>query len=702
MTGSSSRRLISRIVNHQILLVGIIVIASVLAFAALVLPIIWSANTFVLDVGDVAPQDILAPGSITYVSDVLTEQARKSAEKAVTNVYLPIDPNISRQQLEKLRVALNYISVIRLDGFASLDQKLADLTALPEPQLDRTVAERILALTEAQWQAIQQETLNVLEETMRSTLRSDQVKTAQANIPTLIRFSFSLEQAELITRLVTPFVVANSLYSEELTEVEREKARESVFPVSKQFVSGETIVRRGQLLTAVDVEALSKLELIRTGSNTEILISAAALVIVINLVLGFYVFRFRPNSLRSAVNVLFISIWFLVLLGLARGFTFNHTVLPYLFPLSAFALVTASFFSIEVGFISALAISVFAVFGINNPFELSMFYLLPSLTGIFVLGKGQRISNFFQAGLVIGFTGSLIIVIFRFLSASSDWIGIATLIGAAFLNGIAAASLTLLVQYLFSQMLGITTALQLHDLARADHPLLQFILHNAPGTYQHSLQVANLTEQAAEVINADALLCRVGALYHDAGKANNPSFFIENQVPGQIDTHDDLDPSTVAGTIIQHVHDGVLLAKKYRLPKRISDFILEHHGTLFTRYQYSQALQQAGKDNTVDITRFQYPGPAPRSKETALLMLADGCEARARAELPKDETELRSLIRKSIDSIVQSGQLDNTDLTLNDLNLITESFTKSLQNTYHPRIRYPEIKPSIKKNSSSG
>lgn len=697
MTGSSVQLLISRVFNHKSLLVGIIIIASFLAFAALVFPILWGANTYILDVGDVSPQDILAPGSITYVSDVLTEQARKSAEKAVPNIYLPIDPNISRQQLERLRIALNYISVIRLDGFASLDQKLADLTALPEPQLDRTIAERILGLTEAQWQAIQQETLNVLEETMRNILRNDQVKTAQANIQTLIRFSFSLDQAELITKLVAPFVVANSLYSEELTEQEREKAREAVLPISKQYVSGETIVRRGQVLTAVDVEALSKLELIRTGSNTEIFISAGALVFALVLVLGLYVYRFRPNTLRSAINVLFIVTWFLVLLGLVRGFTFNHTVLPYLFPLSAFALVTASFFSVEVGFISALAISVFAVFGTNNPFELSMFYLLPSLTGIFILGKGQRISNYFQAGLVIGFTGSLAIVVFRFLSASSDWIGIATLIGAAFLNGIAAASLTLLVQYVFSQMLGITTALQLYDLARADHPLLQFILHNAPGTYQHSLQVANLTEQAAEVINADALLCRVGALYHDAGKVNNPSFFIENQVPGQIDAHDDLDPYTVAETIIQHIHDGGFLARKYRLPRRISDFILEHHGTLFTRYQYSQALQQTGKDNSVDITRFQYPGPAPRSKETALLMLADGCEARARAELPKDEVELRSLIRKTIDSIVQQGQLENTDLTLNDLRLITDSFAKSLQNTYHPRIRYPDIKPSPKK-----
>jgi hypothetical protein len=236
--------------------------------------------------------------------------------------------------------------------------------------------------------------------------------------------------------------------------------------------------------------------------------------------------------------------------------------------------------------------------------------------------------------------------------------------------------------------------LQLLEISRPDFPLMQLFLRNAPGTYQHSLQVANLAEQAAERIGADALLVRVGATFHDIGKALNPSFFIENQAAGAINTHQDLDPAESSATIVRHVLDGVALARKYRLPKRIDDFILEHHGTLITRYQYNQALEAVGGDSSkVDVDKFRYPGPAPLSRETALLMLADGAEARARAERPKDEDELRNLIHSVVETAQKAGQLDNTRLTLRDLNQVAESFVTTLRGSYHPRIQYPKNNP---------
>ncbi len=281
---------------------------------------------------------------------------------------------------------------------------------------------------------------------------------------------------------------------------------------------------------------------------------------------------------------------------------------------------------------------------------------------------------------------------YRLQDNLADLVGITTLTLAAFFNGMASASLTLILQFLFAQLLGLATALQLLEISRPDHPLQQFILQNAPGSYQHSLQVAIMAEQAADRIGADSLLVRVGAVYHDAGKALNPLFYIENQIPGKLNPHDDLDPVVSAQTIIRHVPDSVQLAKKYRLPSRIIDFMREHHGTMLTRYQFARALEAARDDpEKVDINLFRYPGPRPQSRETALLMLADGCQARARAELPQDEEELTMLVRKVIAYCQQEGQLDDTRLTLRDLNVITEAFVKTLQNTYHPRIRYPEI-----------
>ena len=186
--------------------------------------------------------------------------------------------------------------------------------------------------------------------------------------------------------------------------------------------------------------------------------------------------------------------------------------------------------------------------------------------------------------------------------------------------------------------------MQLLEISHPDFPLLQMFLRTAPGTYQHSLQVANLAEQAAEKVGGDPLLTRVGALFHDIGKTADASFFIENQAPGNLNTHVDITPEQAAQKIIQHVHDGVALAHKYHLPRRIDDFILEHHGTMITRYQYNQALEKAGGDaSKVDMEQFRYPGPRPRSRETAILMLADSAEARTRAEGPETDDDLRAL-----------------------------------------------------------
>jgi putative nucleotidyltransferase with HDIG domain len=211
------------------------------------------------------------------------------------------------------------------------------------------------------------------------------------------------------------------------------------------------------------------------------------------------------------------------------------------------------------------------------------------------------------------------------------------------------------------------------------------------------LQLANLVEQAAETIGADAMLARVGALYHDIGKIPNPYFFIENQPPGNVNPHNDLDPEISAATIIRHVSDGLELARKYHLPKQLYDFIAQHHGTTITRYQYSRALELAGMNkDAVDMDKFRYPGPRPSSREIALLMLADTSEARMRAERPKDEDELHKMIKSVIKDKLELGELDNTQLTLQNLEEIIDSFTSTLRGVYHPRIQYPKTESELK------
>lgn len=673
--------------------ISLLVIVSILALGALILPIALRQPTVTISEGDVAAQDVQAPRTLTYTSQILTNQAQEDAKAKVQPVYLSTDPSITRSQIEKLRVTQNYISSVRYDSFATLDEKIQDISALQYVTFDQDTIVSILNLSESRWQTIQQESLSVLEQVMRSTIRSDQVADARRSIPTLINFSLPEDQALIVTRIVEPFVVPNSLYSQELTEKARQEAADAVDPVTRTYIAGETIIRRGQIITPVTWEALAAFNLIETDNREEEIWGAVALVGVMSILLAMYFYRRHGVPAKTFRELVLLSIIFLIFLYTAKIVIPNRTVLPYFFPIAAFALTLTSLYDLEAGFIFPLVLAILAAYGMPNSLDLTIFYIVTGLIGVLFLGRGRRIANYFWAGLAIGVSGSAVILAYRLPDAITDWLGIATLIGTAFVNGLASASLTLLLQFLFSHMLGVTTALQLMDLLRPDHPLLQFMLRNMPGSYQHSLQVANLAEQAAEAIGADPLLTRAGAIFHDAGKGLNPSFFIENQVQGKIDSHDELDPAESAATIIQHIHDGVALCKKYRLPPRIQDFIREHHGTLLTRYQYTKAVEAAGGDpSLVNEELFRYPGPEPRSRETALLMLADGMEARSRSELPKDEEELRQIARKVIDYCLKEEQLNYSNLTLSDLTTITNSFVKTLINTYHPRIRYPELR----------
>jgi len=663
-----------------------------LSFIILWLPIASRPLIYTLSPGDVAPQDIEAPYSLSYVSEVLTEQARQEAEQKTLPVYLPSDASITRRQIEKLRITFQYINAIRQDPYASLEQKIEDLQKAKDLNLTQEEINIILTLDQSNWELIQSEALRVLEQVMRDTIREDQLQEAIKRTPSLISFSLSPEEAQLVLKLIRPFITPNSLYSPEQTELARKSAREAVQPITKQYVAGETIVRRGQIITPLTYEALQQYKLIRSNNRNRELISLVSLILVLTCLTGLFFYR-KTIPISGSLRFSFIiALFFLVFLFSARALVPNRAVVPYLFPIPAFGLTIASLFGIELGVILSISLGILTAFGTTNSLDLTVYYLLSSITGIFVLGKAQRLSHFIWAGISIGATGSAIIFAYRLISPYTDLIGIATLVGGAFFNGIASASLTVLFQYIFSQTLGLTTALQLLDLSRPDHPLLRLIMQNAPGSYQHSLQVAVLAEQAAEKIGADAMLVRVGGMYHDAGKALNPSFFIENQTGTALDTHDDIPPEESARIIIQHVLDGVELAKKYRIPSRIQDFIREHHGTMLTRYQYARALEKANGDSTkVDQEKFRYPGPPPASRETALLMLADGTQARVRAELPETEEEIRAVVKKVIDYCLKEGQLDNTRLTLRDLTLIADSFVQTLKNTYHPRIRYPEI-----------
>lgn len=640
--------------------------------------------------GNVASQDIMSPYAVSYESQVLTTQNQQEAAQQVDPIYTRPDSSIARHQLTQLKEALNFIDSVRNDQFASLEQKYTDLAALEGIYISQDTAEQILDLSDARWQTVHQESIVILEQVMRNTIREVDLEDARQQLPSLVSLSLAEDQVNLVVEIASSFVAPNSVFSEEETQVARDEAMESVPAVTRSIVAGETIIRRGEIVESVDIEALQEVGLLTTFSGWQ---NQAGTLAVVSLSAALIILYFLayPGLLRTTKQLVLFIVLFLVFLGVSRYVTPGHLVIPYLFPMAAYSLIIAALIDRKTALYTTIPLAILAAYGMPYALDLTLYYSLGGLMGLLILRRPQRLSAYAPVAGIIAVSGAVILVAYRIIDPATDITGLATLIGASLFNGIASAGLTILIEYSLAPVLDLTTTLQLVELSRPDHPLLQRLLREIPGTYQHTLQVANLAEQAAERIHANSMLARVGALYHDIGKMKDPQFFVENQGTNQIDTHDDMAPEDSAAIIIDHVQYGLELAKKYRLPRRIRNFIPEHHGTLMTRYQYGKALELAGGDDTaIDKSIYRYPGPRPQSVETALVMLADGCEAYVRSQNPETDAELRSMIKDMVDRRVEAGQLNNTELTLKDLKIIIDSYTATLKGSYHARVDYPE------------
>ncbi len=675
---------------RTILPILVLACTSVLAYGAIVQP--WSLRqiSLQLSAGDVASQDLRAPRSIQYASEVLTEAARTTAERAVAPIYNSPDTSIARTQNEALTSILGFINTIRINQVSTFEQKKTEIAAIKGLNLQPASLNFLLALTDSRWELVQTEAFKLLEQAMQNPVRTEDLVAVRQTLSSQVSLTLSESEAALAVEIVAPLVVANSFYSPELTDAARQAARDGVEPITQSYIAGQTVVTRGQVITAVDLEALTSLGMVTPNNPAYNFLGAAVVVVLSAIFAAIYFFRRKPTSISDLRSQILLAILFAIFLIGARVSNPNRTIVPYLFPIPAFALLVSALFGMERGLVFGLLMSLLASYGMPDSLGLLPYYTLTSLIGVLALGQARRVGQFMYAAIAIAFAGAAIVAAYRLPYTDIDWVGLTTLMGAAVFTGIASTSIALPMQYLLAQFLGLTTALQLLEISRPDSPLLNYFLQRAPGTYQHSLQVANLAEQAGERIQADTLLLRVGALFHDVGKAANPLFFIENQPPNQIDSHDDLVPEISAEAIIRHVEDGLKLARKFRLPRRLYDFISEHHGTLQTRYQYNLALVSANGDSSkVDESKFRYPGPSPRSKETAVLMLADGVEARARAERPRNDDEVRDIVRNVIDRCQKDGQLDDTPLSQRDLARINGSFVNTLRVTYHSRLEYP-------------
>jgi len=657
--------------------------------AVMVLPLLPTERV-VLEEGDVAPRDIRAPRRFTYESALLRAAEQLRAAAGVRPVYTRPDPALARQQLDRARQVLDYLGSVRADTLASFAKQRGWILAVPElSDLPSETLDGLLALPDESWDRVQLETLAVIDQAMRREIREGYLEDTRGGVPALVSLDLSVEETAAAVALARHFLVSNSFLDPTATAQAQTRAREEVSSVLRTFEVNQIIVREGARVEALDIEALDQLGLRQSQVRWNDVAGAGLLAVLATAVLCLYLARFEPevlwNGQQFFLLVLLTSFSVLVAGLMIPG----GVVLRYLAPAPALAMLASATLGPHAGMATAVFLG--GVTGViaDNSLEMTTYAAVGGLVAALSLRRVERISALFRAGTFVALAHLVVVVIFRLPQAAAEPGDLLVTALTGVINGGLSSSLALGVLFLIGPLFDITTTMRLIELSRPDHPLLQRLLREAPATYHHSLMVANLAEQAAERIGADALLARVGAYYHDVGKISRPYFFTENQVEG-MNPHDQLDPHTSAAVIIDHVKDGLDLARRYRLPRRVRAFISEHHGTNWVSFLYDRAVELAGDATRVDESDFRHQGPKPQGKETALVMLADGCEAAVRSVRPTSAEGVAEVVGRVIDQRVGGGQLGECDLTLCDLEIIRETFISALKGVFHPRIKYPQ------------
>lgn len=639
-----------------------------------------------VEVGQPAPADVFAPRSLTYTSDYLTEQAREQARTGVPDVYTPLDLSIGRAQLAWANSVFAFIDTVRADTAATLDQKIEYLQSINDLVIDESVAQDLLSMSQSDYDRAKSEILAIVDDIMRQEIRESELDDFQRAARRQASLGLTTAQSNVVTNLAYQFIVPTVFLNEEATQAARQEAAAQVEPVTRTVVQDQRIIRAGDIVSQADVELLTRLGLLREEPNwrdmAAIFLFSLLMVTILTLYWRQYHAGLQDNGRYLAVLAGLILLFTLA----ARAAASASGYWPYLFPIAALSLVVAVVFEVRLSLLVTGIMAVILGFIAPNSLTLTLYAAVGGVFAVLTLRDAQRVVAFFRAGLVAALGQIVVLLVFE-LPISTDPLLMLQQALYALGNGVLSSALTLAGLFVIS-LFGIITILQLQDLSRLDHPLLQELLRRAPGTYHHSIMVANLAEQAAEHVRANSTLVRVGAFYHDIGKMNRPPFFTENQEGAN--PHDALDAYTSARIIISHVTDGLDLARRYKLPDRIRDFISEHHGTRLVKGFYHKARAQAGDDaDGVDKEQFRYPGPRPRSRETGIVMLADAVEATSSALRPNTPAAIEKLVNSIVDDDVMEQQLNDSGLTLGDIERIRASFIESLKGRYHVRVKYP-------------
>lgn len=641
--------------------------------------------------GDVSRDSIKSPSQFSFTSQSLTKQERDRAELQVPDVFRE-DPSIATEQMSRAKEATNRIGSIIVSPGLSTEEKRGMLVGLPGLNISSDVAVTLVGMSPGAWPAVEAEILRLVGASMQTRIAALEVAQVKGGLEARVNPSLPVGYVSAVAFLSSSFIRSNVILDQDATGQAKRAAREAIIPSRVAVEKGETIIRDGEIVTAAHREKLAAAGLLNPAVRWENLAGTGLPTVILVLIIALYLFL-HEGGLRAQPRRLGILGLIIIITVLAAKLTIpGRDVYSFLFPLAAAPMLIASLISAPTAILSTVLLSVAVGFvGAADPQQLMTVHLMAGLVGALLIRKAERITTFFIAGAGVAGASFLGILAFRLLGQDYEVSRLGLYAFVSVVNGGLTSILTLGIIALLGLVFGLVTPIHLMELAHPNQKLLRLLAMEAPGTYHHSLLVANLAERAAESVGGDVLLLRVGAYYHDIGKVVRPGFFVENQMHGE-NIHDDLEPSTSARIVAAHVEEGIKLAERNRLPRQIRDLIAQHHGKKLVLYFYHRACLEG----ETDPEGYRYPGPRPNTKEAAILMLADTIEAAARSLKEHSTEAMESLVEKAISENVVDGQLDECDLTLRELDLIKDSFKAVIRGVYHPRIEYPSPSPSGK------
>ena len=528
----------------------------------------------------------------------------------------------------------------------------------------------------------------------------------------------SPELAELSIRMAVTLIKPNLTFNKRETELRKDLARKEVKPFYFKIKKGEMLVREGERIEPAHLLKLSG-EASSFG-QADILGRAPATAILIGLLFAAVylvglmdVKSFRGDGRDLLFNSIILLMMFTAVLvynfvaeDIARGFHFfTSRTLLFAMPVACGAMLIAIFQGIGMAITFSLVISVLASLIIDGRVEFFIYFFISSLVAAYGVRDCKERGILIKTGLKVGLINIVLSLSIEMIYGTFNTTEAIIASAAGFIGGMLVGVISTGIIPLIEMSFGFTTDIKRLELANLDQPLLRELMVQTPGTYHHSVIVSNMVEATAKAIQANPLLAKVSAYYHDIGKIRKPLYFIENQRAG-VNRHEKLAPSMSSLVLISHVKDGVELAKKHKLGREIIDIIQQHHGTSLISYFYQKAKEQmvnkGAKSTQIKEEDFRYPGQKPQTKEAGLVMLADMVEAASRSLVDPNPARIQGIVQKIINKVFSDGQLDECELTLKNLHEIAKSFNKTLSGIFHQRVEYPEVISRIPKKAVNG